>query len=115
MAADAALVDAIRSALAPRGVVERVKLRVAGGWTARQVFERLDAPARGALLARCAREGGADDQGQELQRAAVDAVYRALLALGAAGEAHRTQVQYTMTLNTKGPRDMLVDVFRARS
>jgi len=115
MASEAAFQDAIRAALAPSGVVERVKLRVAGGWTARQVFERMDPAARSTLLASCAREDGADDQGQEVQRAAVDKVYRALLALGAAGGAERKQVQYTMTLNTKGPRDMLVDVFRARS
>lgn len=115
MPTDAALADAIRLALAPSGLRERVKLRVAGGWTARQVFERLDEAPRSALLASCAREGGADDQGQEVQRAAVDKVYRALLDLSAAGGAERKQVQYTMTLNTKGPRDMLVDVFRARS
>ena len=114
MDGDAALVDAIRVAIRPSGLVERVKLRVAGGWTARQVFERLDDTVRRTLLERCDRPDGAVDQGQEVQRAAVDVVYRARLALSAAGGAHRTKVQYTMTLNTKGPRDMLVDAFRAR-
>lgn len=103
---------AIRLAVRPHGLVERIKLRIAGGWTARQVFERLSPPARSALLAACDRPGPAVDGGQEVQRAAVDRVYRALLGLNGSGELHRKKVQYSMTLNTKGPRDMLVDVFR---
>ena len=107
-----ALLLAIRDAVRPHGLTERVKLRIAGGWTARQVFERLSPTAQTALLDTCDRTLNRVDGGQEVQRAAVDRVYRALLGLHETGELTRTKVQYTMTLNTKGPRDMLVDVFR---
>lgn len=92
----------VRTAMAPVGLVERLRIRIAGGWTAKQVWERLAEPAREALL----------DATERDQRRAIDRVYRALLALASTGGATRTQVKYTMRLNTKGPRDMLVDVFR---
>lgn len=92
---------AVRLALAPAGIAERVRLRLSQGWTAKQIWERLDEAARQELL----RATGED------QRRAIDRVYRVLLELSEAGGARRSQVKYTMRLNTKGPRDMLVDVF----
>ncbi|MSP55258.1 MAG: hypothetical protein EXR69_06605 [Myxococcales bacterium] len=88
--------------MAPVGLLERARIRLSGGWTAKQVWERLTEPAREALL----------NTTEQDQRRAIDRVYKALLALACSGDARRTQVKYTMRLNTKGPRDMLVDVFR---
>ncbi len=42
----------------------------------------------------------------------VDAVYGALTAMTRAGAVIRTRVRWTARVNTKGHRDMLVDVFR---
>lgn len=95
--------ELLRAALTPRGLAERVRLRLSGGWTAAQVLERLPAQVRAAWEG----EGTIDER-----RRAVDRAYRGLLALAEAGGARRTKVRYTMDLNTKGPRDMLVDVFR---
>ena len=105
---DASLRTAIRAAVAPHGLVERVKLGISGGWTARQVYERLGSAEKASLVGTSTVSSGS----QESQRAGVDRVYRVLLELSDAGELRRKKVQYTMTLNTKGPRDMLVDVFR---
>ena len=96
------LPDSVRAAIRPNGVGERIRLRLSGGWTAKQAWERLAEPARQRLLLTTAGD----------QRRAIDRVYRALLTLAEAGHVVRKQVKYTMRLNTKGPRDMLVDVFR---
>ncbi len=98
----ASLEEAVRDAVLPRSLRERVRLRWSGGWTASQVLERLPV---GTVLP-------ADATSQVAQRAAVDQVYRTLLALAEAGQLQRKKVTYTMDVNTKGPRDMLVDVFR---
>lgn len=100
MVSDAEL---LRSAIAPRTLGERVRMRLSGGWTAAQTLERLPSDVREEWLG---------DGSIDAQRRAVDRVYRALLALAAEGAVRRTKVRYTMALNTKGPRDMLVDVFR---
>lgn len=81
-------------ALRPRGVRERVRTRLGVGWTAAQVASRVS------------RDVYAD---------AVDLtaeVHADLLALVADGLVLRERVRWTAHLNTKGPRDMVVDVFR---
>ena len=97
--------EAITRALRPVGVVERTRLWVTKGWTAAQVYQRLPTAMQTTLAAQHPTDG---------QRRAVDAVYHTLLLLTREGRVRRQQVRYTMDLNTKGPRDMLVDVFRAR-
>ena len=42
----------------------------------------------------------------------MDAVYGVLIAMARAGAVIRTRVRWTARVNTKGQRDMLVDVFR---
>ena len=105
MIADAVAQQAIASALRPVGLTERAQLWVTKGWTAAQVYQRLPPAMQATLAERHAHDG---------RRRAVDAVYNVLILLAREGNVQRKQVRYTMDLNTKGPRDMLVDVFRAR-
>ena len=101
----AALDAGLAAALLPVGLLERAQLWVTKGWTAAQLYQRLPAALQTALAAQHANDG---------RRRAVDLVYNALLLLARQGRVQRKQVRYTMNVNTKGPRDMLVDVFRAR-
>lgn len=94
------LADRILACLLPRGLRERARHLVARGWTASQVEVRLPEDVRAALRA----EGGA-----------VERVHGELVGLVRAGRARSRRVRYTVALNTKGPRDMLVDVFWAVS
>ena len=77
-------VEAVRAALAPRGLRERLRLRLAGGWTVPQLAER----------------AGLDE----------DAVRAALAALGPAVRRRASKVQVYVA--GKGHRDVLVDVWR---
>lgn len=101
----AALDAGLATALLPVGLLERAQLWVTKGWTAAQLYQRLPAALQTALAAQHANDG---------RRRAVDLVYNTLLLLARQGRVQRKQVRYTMNVNTKGPRDMLVDVFRAR-
>ncbi|MDP2312841.1 MAG: hypothetical protein Q8P41_08040 [Pseudomonadota bacterium] len=103
---DEALAAAVLAVLRPTGLRARVRLALGGGYTALQVWERLDADIQADL-------GAADVEPTVAARLGVERVQRALLALAAAGQARHKRVGMTMTLNTKGPRDVLVDVFRA--
>ncbi len=84
----------LMEALRPRGVGERVRARFGVGWTASQVLSR---------VARDTYAGVVDPAAE---------VHAELLALVAEGRVRRASVRWTAHLNTKGPRDMLVDVFR---
>ncbi len=86
------------AALAPRGLGERIRARVAGGWTAAQVWARM----------------GAESAFASGHVGPVDEVHRVLVALAADGRVARRSVRWTTRLNTKGHRDMVVDVFRLR-
>ena len=81
-------------ALRPRGVSERVRARLGVGWTASQVASR---------VASDTYDGVADP---------VAEVHAELVALVRDGHVLRKQVRWTAQINTKGPRDMVVDVFR---
>ncbi|MFN7146357.1 MAG: hypothetical protein ACK4YP_21470 [Myxococcota bacterium] len=100
---DADLEAAVLAALRPAGLRERVRLRVGGGYTALQVWERLAPEVRATL-------GGEGDP--VAVRRGVERVQRRLAALAAEGVVRRERARVTVTLNTKGPRDILVDVFR---
>lgn len=81
-------------ALRPRGVGEYVRARLGVGWTASQLASRVE---------------------RETYAGVVDPVAEAhadLVALVRDGHVLRKQVRWTAQINTKGPRDMLVDVFR---
>ena len=99
---DAALDAAVLATLAPTGLAGRIRLRLGGGYTALQVWERLPGPARAGL-------GEADETAI---RRAVERVQRRLHALAADGKVARDRTRMTIRLNTKGPRDIVVDVYR---
>ena len=99
------LTDPLLAALRPRSVRERARLLVAHGFTAVQVYERLSPEVQRAL-----GEGVADSTAAA--RRAVDRVHRALLDLAARGAIRRRRETYSMILNTKGERGMVVDVYR---
>jgi hypothetical protein len=101
---EAVLHVALATAMLPLGLRERAQLWVTKGWTAAQLYQRLPAALQDVLAAQHTTDG---------RRRAVDLVYNALLLLTRQGRVQRKQVRYTMNVNTKGPRDMLVDVFRA--
>ncbi|MDP2309279.1 MAG: hypothetical protein Q8P18_24870 [Pseudomonadota bacterium] len=95
------------AALRPSGLRERLRLAIGGGYTALQVWERLEPAVRAALV---------DPRGEDATvtgRRAVERVQRVLMALAATGRVRHARVGMSITLNTKGPRDVLVDVFRA--
>lgn len=79
---------------------------MSGGYTPMQVWARLPSEIRAAL----APPG---DDSPVTSRHGVERVQRLLLTLTAAGRVVHRRVGMTVTLNTKGPRDVLVDVFLA--
>ncbi len=99
---DAELDAAVVAALSPMGLGERLRVRLSGGYTALQVWERLDPAAR----------GGIGEEDPVAVRRGVERVQRRLVALAEAGRVIRGRSRMTVSLNTKGPRDVLVDVFR---
>lgn len=84
------LAPAVLDALRPRGLRDRLRMLLSGGCTAAQVRGRL-------------REPGS---------ATATQVHAALTALVADGRVHRSTARMSVHLNTKGPRDVIVDVFR---
>jgi hypothetical protein len=95
--ADGGLARALEQALAPRGLTERLRHKVSPGYTAAQVVGRLPASDRAVLAA--------------AHRHPAEAVHAALLGLVSSGRVRTRRVRYTVVLNTKGHRDMVVDVF----
>lgn len=104
---DDELQAAVLRALRPAGVRERVRVVLGGGYTVLQVWSRLGPAARAAL-----GEGGEDDP--VASRRGVERLQRALVRLAELGPVRRGRATMTVSLNTKGPRDVLIDVFRAR-
>lgn len=86
-----ALASPLLDALRPRGVAERVRHVLAKGWTAAQVRARLPSGLQDGCTA--------------------EAVHAALLDLVREGRVRTRRVRYSVVLNTKGQRDMIVDVF----
>jgi hypothetical protein len=95
-----ALAAAILDALRPRGARERVRFVVTGGLTAAQVHERLPEEIRAEIAGS--------------SRQPVDRVWRALRELVATGQVRSRTNRWSMPLNTKGMRDMVVDTYRLR-
>lgn len=93
---DAGLVGALLDALRPRGAGERVRQVVSRGWTASQVYDRLPEDVR-------ARMTGPRP---------IDEVHRTLVDLARDGRVRVRRARWAMPLNTKGMRDMVVDLFR---
>ena len=98
--------DAVLRALRPAGLRERLRLRLGGGLTALQVWERLEPSARAVLVA--------DETPALAERRGVERVRAVLTRLEEDGRVRRARVRMTVPLNTKGPRDVVVDVFRTR-
>ena len=92
------------AAVRARSVRERARLVWTGGWSVVQVFERLD--ARGQ-----AQFGSSDDVVD--RRRAVETVRARLLALVESGALLRKTAVYSAELKSKGPRDVVVDLFRS--
>ena len=98
--------DAVRCALLPQGLRERLRVLTVGGWSAAQVRGRLSEAAAAEWLA--SASGPAIVQ----ERALIEAVRVELLALVGAGVAKRTATTYSVELRSKGQRQAVVDVFR---
>ena len=103
---DLELRTAVLASLCPAGIRQRLRLTLSGGYTPLQVWERLAPVARAALVP------GNEDSPVAV-RHAVERVQRVLMTLTAEGRVRHRRVGMSVTLNTKGPRDVLVDVFRA--
>jgi len=91
------LMQPLLAALRPRGLRERVRAAVAPGFTAAQLLERLPEDVRAELEA--------------AYPFPAEPLHAALLELVARGSARTRRVRYTVVLNTKGHRDMVLDVF----
>ncbi len=104
---DGALEEAVLRALRPVGVRERARVTLGGGYTPMQVWERLDEVTRAAIRP-------SDAEPIVSARHAMERVQQVLQALVGAGRARHRRVGMSVMINTKGPRDVLVDVFRAR-
>ncbi len=101
----AGLEKPLLAALRPGGVRERLRVGLGGGYTALQVYARLD-PALQERL------GGGEPDAVRASRGAVEHIRRALEGLVATGRARRATRTMTVALGSKGPRDVVVDVFR---
>jgi hypothetical protein len=97
--ADPVLRAAVLGVLRGGGLATRLRRSLGGGYTALQVFERLG------------RAGPADVPDA---RAAVQEVADVLRALADEGLVVRKAQRMTVRMGSKGPRDVVVDVFRAR-
>jgi hypothetical protein len=91
------LAEPLLAALRPRGLRERARAAVAPGYTAAQLLERLPEEVRTALVTEYPFPA--------------EPVHAALVELVARGAVRTRRVRYTVVLNTKGHRDMVVDVF----
>ncbi|GDX78484.1 hypothetical protein LBMAG42_02950 [Deltaproteobacteria bacterium] len=98
--------DAVRCALLPQGLRERIRVLTVGGWSAVQVRSRLSDEAASAWLA------SATGPAIVKERALIEAVRIELLALVSSGAAKRTATTYGVELRSKGQRQAVVDVFR---
>jgi hypothetical protein len=98
------LSEAVLRALRPNGVKEALRLRLSGGFSAVQVVERLD----GALRASLGDLPG-DPAGS---RRVTEQVHRVLTELVRGGTVRRTSAAYGAPLGNKGPRKVLVDLYR---
>lgn len=103
-----ALAAAVLAALRPRSLAERARGVLVGGWSARQVLERLKPEEREAGLA--ALEG---DPIVRERRLATE-VHSTLVSLTAEGRVQRRASRYGVELRSKGHRHAVVDVFRLR-
>ena len=97
---------AVFAALTPRSPRERARSWLIGGWTARQVLERLPAPVVEAWM-----QAGEGDPIVRQRRLAT-AVHTLLVTMAAAGRVRRRSSRYGVELKSKGLRHAVVDVFR---
>ncbi len=100
------LPEAVRCALLPQGLRERLRVLTLGGWSAYQVRSRLAEGVAAAWLA--------EANGPEIvrERALIEAVRVELMALVNTGAARRRASSYGVDLRSKGQRAAIVDVYR---
>lgn len=96
-----ALLDALR----PRGLAERARLAIAGGWTPRELCARLPPEVLAALTS-------ADLPAVAADMRAVDAVSAALRSMLARGLVARRTRSRGADLRVKGVRLVEVDLYR---
>lgn len=101
----AELERAILAALAPRSLAERLRLRLTGGLSPRQVFERLDDDARVEVLR-------ADLAPVAAELRAVERVAALLRQLVGAGRARHQTLELRQDMRVKGVRAIEIDVYR---
>ena len=97
------LLDVIR----PASLRDRLRLRLSGGYTAVQVFHRLPPPTQRALL-----EGGISDSAAAHQ--AISTLQETMDAMVREGILRR-QTSELQTQDGRGPRAVMVDVYRMDS
>lgn len=103
------LESAIMAVLSPMSLKDRVKFRLSGGLSAREVLDRLPSGLREGLVGEAALH---DPENVLGQRRAVDGVQRALIGLVQQERLVRSQRSAWVELKSKGHRSVVVDVFR---
>lgn len=103
--APAELDAALLAALRPRGLTERIRLRVTGGFSAIQVLDRLPEDTAERLCAQASSPALA-------RREAVDRIALRLRALLAEGSVERTRASLATDVRVKGIRLIEVDLYR---
>lgn len=108
-----AIESAVLRALSPRSASERFRLFFARGYSVLQVFERLDSEGRAAILSQFGASFTTEAEPEVvLRRRAVETLRARLLGLVASGRVRRRTGRYAAELNSKGQRDVVVDLFR---
>jgi len=97
------LLDAIR----PASLRDRIRLRLSGGYTAVQIFHRLPQPAQRELL-----QGGISDSAAAHQ--AISTLQHTMDGMVREGILRR-KTSELQTQDGRGPRSVMVDVYRMDS
>jgi hypothetical protein len=105
------LPDAVLDALKPDSFKERLKLRISGGRTAKEVLERLEPALRESLIGPIV---GEDVERVVGTRKAIDQIQKTLIELSQQDKLLRSQRSAWVELKSKGHRSVVVDVFRLK-
>ena len=96
--------DAVLAALRPRSFRERLRTHTFGGWSVRQVTQRLPLDAWGPT--------SSSEPEIVRERRQIEEVRNVLLGLVSEGRVRRQASSYGTQIVAKGGREVIVDVFR---
>ena len=99
--------EVVLAALRPKGLRERARALILGGWSAMQIRARLAEPVGEPVPA-----GDFEEASFLRERALVEATRAELLALVHEGRVFRSTSSYGVELRSKGHRQAVLDVFR---